>query len=308
MHHDHHHHHHHGHSHGPPSMTRAFLIGIALNAGFVIVEAVYGVIADSSALLADATHNLGDVLGLLLAWGASALAKRAPTSRHTYGLRRSTLIGALANSCLLFGMVGGLIWEAVGRLAHPEPAKGLIMSSVAALGVLINGGSALLFLRARKHDANMRGAFLHLAADAGVSLAVVLAGAIIWKTGLLWLDPATTLAVSVLILAMSWGLLKDSLHLALDGVPSSVDFGNVRSYLETLPGVSEVHDLHIWAMSTTEVALTAHLVMHWTQDPPSFLHGLDHELQDRFGIAHTTVQIEPQTIADACPRARENAV
>jgi cobalt-zinc-cadmium efflux system protein len=308
--HSHSHHHHAPLAAGGPgqSLTRAFVLGIALNAGFVLIEAVYGVIADSSALLADATHNLGDVLGLVLAWGTSVLAKRKPTARHTYGLRRSTLFGALANSCLLFAMVGGLIWEAMGRLAHPQPAQGLTMSAVAAIGVLVNGGSALLFLQARKHDSNMRAAFLHLAADAGVSLAVVMAGALIWKTGLLWLDPLTTLAVSILILVMSWDLLKEALHLALDGVPSSVDFADVQSYLGRLPGVCEVHDLHIWAMSTTEVAMTAHLVMPWSETPPSFLHGLDHDLQDRFGIDHTTVQIEPLAAAAACPRTHENAV
>jgi cobalt-zinc-cadmium efflux system protein len=316
MHSDHSHsHHNHSHHHPPTavdgrgvSLTRAFVLGIALNLGFVLVEAIYGVIADSSALLADATHNMGDVLGLVVAWGTSLLARRKPTARHTYGLRRSTLFGALANACLLFAMVGGLIWEAVGRFAHPQPAQGLTMSAVAAIGVLVNGGSALLFLQARKHDSNMRAAFLHLAGDAGVSFAVVVAGALIWKTGLLWLDPLTTLAVSLLILVMTWDLLKEALHLALDGVPSRVDFATVQSYLARLPGVCEVHDLHIWAMSTTEVAMTAHLVMAWSDTPPSFLHGLDHDLQDRFGIHHTTVQIEPLTTGAACPRTQENAV
>lgn len=312
MHGDSHHHHHHAHhDHGALEATganRAFVIGMLLNAGFVLVESIYGVIANSSALLADATHNLGDVLGLGLAWGATLLAKRRPTDRHTYGLRRSTLIGALANACLLFAFVGGLMWEAVGRLRSPAPTQGLLMSAVAAGGVLINGGSALLFFKARKHDANLRGAFLHLAADAGVSLAVVVSGAAIWKTHWLWLDPATTLVVSALILLMAWGLLKEAGHLVLDGVPSRVDLANVRSYLQRLPGVSEVHDLHVWAMSTTEVAMTAHLVVPWTQDPPAFLHGLDHELQHRFGIHHTTVQLEPLASATPCPRTHEDAV
>lgn len=303
-----HHQHHHGELHATQSMTRAFVVGIALNAGFVLVEAVYGVIANSAALLADATHNLGDVLGLALAWGTSALAKRPPTDRHTYGLRRSTLVGALANSCLLLAMVGGLIWEAVGRLRSPTPTQGMIMSAVAAIGVLVNGGTALFFMQARKHDANLRGAFLHLAADAGVSLTVVIAGVMIAKTGWMQLDPVLTLAVSILILMMTWGLLQEALHLSLDGVPSRVDFRDVRTYLETLPGVCEVHDLHIWAMSTTEVALTAHLVMPWNEHPPGFLQGLDHELLHRFGIDHTTVQIEPLALADACPRAQQDAV
>lgn len=291
-----------------PEMGRAFAVGIGLNVAFVAIEAAYGVMVDSTALLADAVHNLSDVLGLVVAWVVSTLAKRKATARHTYGLRGSTILGALANAVLLLVVVGGLMWEAFNRLGKPEPTQGLTMMAVAAIGVVVNGASALMFLRGGKRDANVRGAFLHLAADAAVSVGVVVAGAIIWKTSWLWVDPAMSLLISVVVLAGTWGLLREALHLALAGVPSHVDAGAVRAYLAALPGICEVHDLHVWAMSTTEVAMTAHVVMTWESEPPSFLRDLERELHERFGIDHSTVQIEPVNAAAACKQAREGAV
>lgn len=293
----------------PASATgRAFAIGIGLNLVFVVVEAVYGVLAGSTALLADATHNLSDVLGLAVAWFVSALAKRKATDRRTYGLRSSTILGALANAVFLLVVVGGLAWEAVSRLRAPAPAAGLTMIAVAGIGAVVNGASALLFLHDRKHDANIRGAFLHLLADAAVSVGVVVAGAVILKTGWLWVDPVTSLVISAVILISTWDLLKEALHLALAGVPGHVDAVAVRAYLAALPGVCEVHDLHIWALSTTETALTAHLVMPWDADPPAFLHDLEHELKHRFGIDHTTVQFEPMHAGAICSRTADDAV
>jgi cobalt-zinc-cadmium efflux system protein len=291
-----------------PDMGGAFAVGIGLNLTFVAVEAVFGVLADSTALLADAAHNLSDVLGLAVAWSVSALAKRKATARHTYGLRGSTILGALANAVLLLVVVGGLMWEALTRLSEPDSAHGGTMMAVAAAGVVVNGASALMFLRAGKRDANVRGAFLHLAADAAVSLGVVIAGAVIATTSWFWVDPATSLLISVIVLIGTWGLLREALHLALAGVPSHVDPAAVRSYLERLPGVCGVHDLHIWAMSTTEVAMTVHLVMAWHAEPPTFLPRLDHELHAHFGIDHTTVQIEPLGVHADCRQAADDAV
>ena len=291
----------------PDELGRAFLVGIALNLAFVVTESVFGVLAHSTALLADAAHNLSDVLGLAMAWGAATLARRAPSNLHTYGFRRSTVLAALANAVLLLAAVGAVTWEAIGRLRAPgEPHSGTMMW-VAAVGVVVNGASALLFLRGRKSDVNVRGAFLHLAADAAVSAGVVVAGALLWKTGWRWLDPATSLVISGVVLLGTWGLLRDALHLAMDGVPRSVEIEQVRSYLLALPDVEAVHDLHIWAMSTTEIALTAHLVMPWSDCPPPFLAGLEHELDEHFGIAHATVQIEPSG-ATACARNQAGAV
>ncbi len=283
-------------------MNRAFAIGIALNVVFVVVEAVFGTIAHSTALLADAAHNLSDVLGLVMAWAATALARRAPSERHTYGLRRSTVLAALANAVLLLAAVGAVAWEAVGRFDTPIEPQGGTMMVVAAVGVLVNGISAALFLKGRHTDANVRGAFLHLVADAAVSVGVVVAGAIVWNTGWAWVDPATSLVISVVILFSTWSLLRDALHLALDGVPQGIELAEVRAYLSALPRVEDVHDLHVWAMSTTEVALTAHLVMAWGDAPPEFLATLEHELDDRFGISHATVQIEPPR-SGACEHA-----
>lgn len=290
------------------ALGRAFAVGVGLNVVFVLVEAVFGVVANSTALLADAAHNASDVLGLGLAWGASSLAKRKPSLRHTYGLRASTVLAALANAVLLLVAVGGVSWEAIRRLSDPGPVEGATVVAVAALGVVINAGAALLFLRGRKGDANVRAAFLHLAADAGVSLGVVVAGALIWRTGWSWLDPAVSLVVSIVVLVTTWGLLREALHLALDGVPDGVDFVAVQTYLRSLPDVSAVHDLHIWAMGTTETALTAHLVLPWCPEPPGFLAYLEHELHERFGIDHATVQLEPSGDTTTCRLAPEDVV
>jgi cobalt-zinc-cadmium efflux system protein len=306
----------HGHGHGqghaqPSAGTgdfgRAFLIGTVLNVTFVGVEVAFGVMAQSTALLADAAHNLGDVLGLVMAWAASGLARRAPTKLHTYGLRRSTVLAALANAVLLLAAVGGVAWEAVGRFGSPAEPQGATMMWVAAAGVVVNGLSALLFLKGRKGDLNVRGAFLHLVADAAVSAGVVVAGAILWQTGARWIDPVTSLLISAVVLFGTWGLLRDALHLAMDGVPRGIDLERVRAFLVDLPDVESVHDLHVWAMSTTEIALTAHLVMPWSDCPPAFLAELDQELEDHFGITHVTVQLEPTT-GSPCARTAAGAV
>ena len=304
--------HSHAHHHGAAGSTlsRAFAVGVALNVTFVVVEAIYGIAAHSTALLADSAHNASDVLGLGLAWIAASLARRKPSLRHTYGLRASTVLAALTNAVLLLVAVGGVSWEAIRRLVDPDThhVEGLTVLAVAAVGVVINAASALLFLRGRKDDANVRAAFLHLAADAGVSLGVVVAGAAIMKTGWDWLDPAVSLAVSIVVLVSTWELLRDALHLALAGVPSGVNVVAVQDFLQSLPGVCEVHDLHIWPMGTTEVALTAHLVLPWTAQPPSFLQDLEHELKKRFGIDHATVQLEPQDAGTSCELASSEVV
>lgn len=287
----------------PETLSRAFLFGIALNVGFVVVESVAGILAHSTALLADAAHNFGDVLGLVMAWGAFTLARRVPSDLHTYGFRRSTILAALANAVLLLAAVGAVAWEAIRNLRTPAAPDGVTMVWVAAIGVLINAVSALGFLKSKESDSNVRGAFLHLVADAAVSAGVVVAGLVVWKTGWLWVDPLTSLLVSAVVLIGTWGLLRDALHLSLDGVPRNIELDQVRSFLSSLPKVEAVHDLHVWAMSTTEVALTAHLVMPWSECPPAFLAGLEHELEDRFGIAHVTVQIEAPS-ERACVRAK----
>jgi len=301
----------HDHDHALPgshdTLGRAFATGIALNLGFVVVEAISGVRAHSTALLADAAHNLSDVLGLIMAWGAAALARRAPSNLHTYGFRRSTVLAALTNAMLLVAAVGGVAWEAIGRFRSPALPQGTTMMWVAAIGVLVNGISALLFRNRSKSDANVRGAFLHLAADAVVSAGVVAAGALLWQTGWAWVDPVTSLLVSAIVLFGTWGLLRESLHLALDGVPMQIELEAVRAFLASLPGVEGVHDLHVWAMSTTEVALTAHLVMPWADHPPAFLETLESEMEKRFGIAHVTVQLDPPTSAE-CRRAADGVV
>jgi len=294
-HHGHHHDHGpggHGHDHGPANYDRAFLIGIVLNGGFVVVEAVYGVLSNSLALLADAGHNLGDVLSLVLAWGASALARRLPTARHTYGLRRSSILASLTNAALLLVAVGAIVWEAVRRFGTPEPVAESTVIVVAAIGIAINTATALMFMRGRHRDINIRGAFLHMAADAAVSLGVVLSAAAIMFTGWLWLDPASSVAIALVITVGTWSLLKDSLNLALDAVPESVDRYKIEQFLASQPGVCEVHDLHIWAMSTTEVALTAHLVRPDLPTDDAFLAHVALELREHYGVQHATLQIE----------------
>lgn len=298
--HDHGHHHHH---HGPAAgrgYGRAFLIGIVLNLGFVGVEWVAGVMAQSLALMADATHNLGDVLGLVIAWAASVLAGRRPSARYTYGLRGSSILAALANAVILLLVTGGLAWEAVQRFGAPRPVEGGLMMAVAAVGVLVNGLTAWLFMAGGKADLNLRGAYLHMAADAAVSLGVVAAGGLVLLTGWGWLDAAVTLAVVAVIAAGTWELLRDSLALALQAVPEGIESAEVRAWLAALPGVAEVHDLHIWGMSTTETALTAHLVMPGGHPGDAFLGHLAHDIEHRFGIHHVTLQVE---LADGGPCA-----
>ncbi|HET9509844.1 MAG TPA: cation diffusion facilitator family transporter [Sphingomonas sp.] len=291
-HHHHEHGHGHGHSHAPADFGRAFAIGTALNLGFVVVEAAFGIWADSVALLADAGHNLSDVLGLLIAWGAATLAKRPASQRYTYGLKSSSILAALANAVLLMVAVGAILLETVQRLGAPPPVQGMTMVWVAAAGIAINLGTALLFARGRHGDINIRGAYLHMAADAAVSAGVVVAGLIILATGWAWIDPLVSLAIVAVILWSSWGLFRDSLGMALLAVPPGIDPAKVSAYLTGLPGVARVHDLHIWPMSTTESALTAHLIMPGGHPGDAFLTELQHRLDHDFAIGHATVQIE----------------
>jgi cobalt-zinc-cadmium efflux system protein len=296
----------HDHSHGGASRSRAFAWGMGLNVAFIAAEVIFGVRVHSLALLADAGHNLGDALGLGLAWGALAIGQRPPTERHTYGMRRASILAALANAILLLVAVGGIAWEALQRLGHPGPVAGSVVMAVAGLGVVINGVTALLFLSGRKEDINVRGAFLHMAADAVVSLGVVAAGLAMARTGWLWLDPAVSLVIGVVIIWGTWSLLRESLRLAMDAVPQGVDFQQVEAYLQGLPGVSAVHDLHIWAMSTTEIALTAHLVKPDAEVDDALLRRINRELHDRFRIEHTTIQLERED--GRCEQAPANVV
>lgn len=281
-----------GHTHAPTSFGKAFAIGIALNVGFVAVEAAYGVLANSVALLADAGHNLSDVLGLIVAWVAAVLSKRSPTARYTYGMKGSSILAALFNAVFLLVAVGAIGWEAIQRFGEPAPVAGKTVMVVAAVGILVNGITAWLFVSGAKSDLNIRGAFLHMAADAAVSAGVVLAGLVILYTVWTWLDPMVSLAIVAVIVWSTWGLLRDSLRLSLAGVPGEIDPDAVRRHLEGLEGVSTLHDLHIWPMSTTEVALTAHLVMPGGHPGDAFLMGLAHDLNERFRIGHTTLQVE----------------
>lgn len=291
-HHDHDHAHGHGHSHAPASFGRAFAVGIALNLAFVVVEAVYGVIAGSMALVADAGHNLSDVLGLVIAWIASVLAARPPSARFTYGLKSSSILAALGNAAFLLVALGAILVETIRRLVDPEPVAGGPVMIVAAIGIVINTATALMFMRGRKHDINIRGAYLHMAADAGVSAGVVVAGLLITLTGAQWIDPVTSLAIVAIIAIGTWSLLKDSLRMSMHAVPPGIDEQQVRRFLTGLSGVEAVHDLHIWPMSTTETALTAHIVMPGGYPGDGFLHHIAHELEHDFGIGHATVQVE----------------
>lgn len=292
--------HHHNHDHSPSDYNRAFAIGIALNVIYIVVEATYGFLAGSLALLADAGHNLSDVLGLLLAWGANYLVQRKPTERHTYGWRKSTILAALTNAIILLVAMGAIAWEAVQRFSDPSPVAGKTVIIVAAIGVVINTATALLFLSGRKTDLNIRGAFLHMAADAGVSAGVVLAGVAILTTGWPWIDPVVSLTITAIILAGTWGLLRDSFNLALDAVPAGIDPEAVKTYLSDLPGVTGVHDLHIWAMSTSETALTVHLLKPDARDDDTLIEQASRELHDRFGIEHITIQWERRPELDHC--------
>ena len=286
------HSHSHGHDHEPADFGRAFAIGIALNVAFVVAEVVFGFLANSMSLLADAGHNLSDVLGLVVAWAAAIMARRAASPRFTYGLKKAPILAALANSLFLLVAVGAIGAEAVRRLVHPSPTEGGTVMAVAAAGIVINGLTALLFSRGQKDDINIRGAYLHMAADAAMSAAVVVAGLVIVETGQQWVDPAMSLAVAVVILWSGTGLLKESVWMSLAGVPSGIDADEVELALADLPGVDAVHDLHIWPLSTTETALTAHIVTAQADYPDALLEGARALLHDRFHIEHCTLQVE----------------
>ena len=290
--HAHDHGHSHSHSHAPADFSRAFLVGTILNLVFVLVEAGYGLAAGSMALLADAGHNLSDVLGLVVAGSAAALANRPPSRRFTYGLRKSSVLAALFNAMILLIAIGAIVVEAIQRFGRPEPVSGRVVVIVAGIGIVVNAITAIMFARGRKSDINVRGAFLHMAADTIVSAGVVISGLVILKTGWLWLDPAVSLAIALVVLAGTWGLLRDSLSMSLDAVPSGIDPHEVEAALAAMSGVATVHDLHIWPMSTTEAALTCHLIMPSGSPGDAFLHRACDMLQSRFRIAHATIQVE----------------
>ncbi|WP_338767365.1 cation diffusion facilitator family transporter [Massilia sp. METH4] len=303
-------HHHHGHDHGhhghhhhhgdPADHGRAFAIAIALNAVFVAVEFGYGFLANSTALMADAGHNLSDVLGLMLAWGAAILAKREPSRRYTYGWRSSSMLAALFNGMLLMAACGAIAWEAVLQLIHPVPVHGVTVSAVAGIGILVNGFSAWLFMKGSKDDLNIRGAYLHLAADAAISLGVLVSGLVVMFTGWSWLDPVVSLGIVVMIVAGTWSLLKTSLRMMLAAVPGNVDSREVEQFLRARPGVTDVHDMHIWSMSTTETALTAHLVMPGGYPGDVAMDEIARSLREQFAIHHSTLQTEMGTTEHAC--------
>jgi cobalt-zinc-cadmium efflux system protein len=290
--HHHHHHHDHGHTHGAPDhFDRAFAIGIALNLVFVAIEAYFGWRVDSLALLADASHNLSDVAGLVLAWGGALAGRLRPDMRHTYGWKRVSILAAFVNALLLLVAMGSLAWEAVLRLQSPQPTSGLTVMAVAGGGIVVNVATALLFMRGREKDLNIRGAFLHMAADALVSLGVVVAGGLALWLGWDWIDPVVSLLIAAVIVWGTWSLFRQSLHLLFDGVPDGVDLHAVRRLLESLPGVARVHDLHIWAMGTSQVALTAHLVMPDGRADDAFLESATKRLHHDFDIEHVTLQV-----------------
>jgi cobalt-zinc-cadmium efflux system protein len=305
--HDHRAHAHHAHGHGARNYGRAFAIGITLNLAYLGGEAVAGILSGSLALLADAGHNISDVLGLSLSWGAAVLSRRQPSSRFTYGLRRSSILAALGNATILLVVTGGIAWEAISRITHPMPVASGIVIVVAAVGIFVNGGTALLFA-ADCGDLNVKSAFLHLAADALVTGGVVVAGIAIWLTGWTRLDPLVSLVVSAVIIYGTWGLLKNALGLALDAVPEGVDATAVRAHLLALPGVTGLHDLHIWGMSTTETALTCHLIMPGGHPGDAVLGGVAEQLHQSFGIQHATIQIELADTDAACVLTPEHVV
>ncbi len=290
----------HGHDHGPLRHDRAFAIGIALNIGFVALEAFYGWKIGSLALLADAGHNLSDVAGLVLAWGGALAGRLRPDVRHTYGWKRASILAAFANSLLLLVAMGTLAWEATHRLSDPAPVEGLTIMAVAGVGIVVNTATALLFMRGREKDLNIRGAFLHMAADALVSAGVVIAGGLVLWLGWHWIDPVVSLLIAVVIVWGTWRLFRQSLHLLFDGVPEGLDLREVRALLESLPGVAAVHDLHVWAMGTTEVALTAHLEMPDGSGDDAFLRDATERLHERFEIAHVTLQVVREPFCRPC--------
>ncbi len=294
--HTHEHHHHHD---TPNRYNKAFAIGIALNVLFVIIEVIYGLLANSSALLADAGHNASDVLSLVFAWTAAWLATIKPKGKYTYGLRKTTILVSILNALLLFVAVGIIAWDAIEKLRNPVEVGGKQVMMVAGIGVLINTATALLFMKGQKEDLNIKGAFLHMAADAAVSLGVVIAGLLIYYTGVQWIDSLTSFLIIIVVLWGTWSLFTDSLNLALDAVPEHIKIEEVREFLENQKGVQDVHDLHIWAMSTTHIALTVHLVMP-NGNNDAFIAQLQHDIDHRFGINHTTFQIEKEQIEANC--------
>jgi cobalt-zinc-cadmium efflux system protein len=284
----------HDHNHQINNYHRAFAIGVLLNVIFVAIEAGYGFMAGSLALIADAGHNLSDVLSLLLAWGASFLATRNATEKRTYGFRKMTVIASLASAILLFVALGGITVEAIDRALDPKPVAGMTVIAVAAIGVVINAATALLFISGQKHDLNIRGAFLHMAADAGVSLGVVVAGMIITVTGWLLVDPITSLLIAAVIFVGTWSLLRDSMNLAIDSVPEGIDIAGIKSYLTNIESVSQIHDLHVWPLSTTQVALSVHMIVVGDLLSHDFLPKIQRHLHDHFKIDHSTIQVEKQ--------------
>jgi cobalt-zinc-cadmium efflux system protein len=290
-------HHHHG---DPSRQGRAFAIAIALNSVFVAVEFVYGFIANSTALMADAGHNLSDVLGLTLSWGAVILARRTPNKRYTYGLRSSSILAALANAMFLLLACGAIAWEAIQRFTEPHPVAGLTVTLVAAIGLVVNGFSAWLFVKDSKGDLNIRGAYLHMAADAAVSLGVVITGVMMMQTGWYWLDPFISLVIVAVIVVGTWSLLKESMQLALSAVPNHIDLSAIESHLLSVPGVDAIHDLHIWGMSTTESALTVHLVMPQGYPGDAVMDNIMATLESKFQIHHSTLQVEQGTTDHTC--------
>lgn len=298
-------HHHHAHGTG---YDKLFAIGIALNVTYIIVETVYGFYVNSLALLADAGHNVSDVLGLGMAWGASYLSRIKPNERRTYGWRSTSILASLFNALTLLIAVGGIAWEAIRRFHSPEPVAAPVVMWVAGIGVVINTATALLFYRDRHHDLNIQGTFLHMAADACVSLGVVIAGLVIYMTGTYWIDSVTSLVVAFVILISTWGLLRDSFNLVLNAVPRGIKLEDVHRYLSSLPGVESVHDLHIWAMSTTETAITAHIVRPTPGNDDELLAEINHALHERFGIEHMTLQIERSVEAAKCDQADEDVI
>ncbi|MGH7022169.1 MAG: cation diffusion facilitator family transporter [Caulobacteraceae bacterium] len=296
------------HSHALSSFGRAFAIGITVNVAYVIAEAAWGVKANSLALLSDAGHNLGDVLSLALAWGASIMMRRAPSARYTYGLGGSSILAALSNAMLLLVVTGGIAWAAILRLIHPAPAAGMTVMIVAAIGVAVNGVTAWMFASGRRGDVNIRAAFTHMAGDALVAAGVVAAGAMIYFTHWMWLDPAVSLVIGAVIVAGAWSIMRESLDLALAAVPAGVDRAGIHAYLAALPGVAEVHDLHIWGMSTTDTALTAHLVRPGMPTDDALIHRACEELEIRFKVHHVTLQVEDGGLDHPCHLADEAVV
>lgn len=297
----------HHHHHAPPDYNRAFAIGVSLNVVFVLIEVFFGVVADSLALITDAGHNLSDVMGLLLAWGASFLAGKQPSKRRTYGYARATILASMFSGLLLLAAVILICWEAVQRFLSPAEPVGPTIMVVAGVGVVINSVTAWLFVSGKDHDLNIRGAYLHMAADAMVSVGVVVSGFVIWRFGLKWFDPLSSLLIAMVILWSTWGLLRDSLNLAIDAVPRGIDPMEIRNCLLTRPGVADLHDLHIWPVSTTETALTAHLVMPEPPADDGFLQELALHLQQEFGIAHATFQVERGNGNQPCKQSQDCA-